>query len=164
MVALLHPETFETARRENTRSSAHSPSGTSSSVAAAPHLRVIEGGATQTSRPVNTVAMAAGALLVMLFVLFRLVQGAPPASSWEGLADVAYGAEASAAAAVPGPAPVLVDAENVRIVVEGDTLWAIAMELAPDRDPQVVVGVLAARNGGTGLQVGQRLIIPAELS
>lgn len=148
MVALLHPETFETAHPENARA----------------RLRVIEGGATQTSRPLNTLAMAGAVVLVMLFVLFRLVQGAPPASSWEGLADVAYGAEASTVSADLGPAPVLVDAESIRVVVEGDTLWAIALELAPDRDPQVVVGVLAARNGGSGLQVGQRLVIPAELS
>ncbi len=160
MVALLHPETFETPRRQT--ASDAGPAATAAD--ARPRLRVIQGGATQSSRPLNSLAMAGSALLVMLFVLFRLFQGAPPASSWEGLADVAYGSGASVAPATPGPGPVLVDAENVRVVVEGDTLWAIAMELAPDRDPAEVVGVLSARNGGTELQVGQRLIIPAELS
>ena len=145
MVALLHPENFE-------------PSAETT-----PRLRVIEGGAAKTARPVSNLAMVGAAVVVMLFVLFRLVQGAPPASSWEGLSDVAYGVDASAAP-VAGPAPVLVDAESTRVVVEGDTLWALALELAPDRDPQEVVGILAARNGGTALQVGQRLVIPAELS
>ena len=51
----------------------------------------------------------------------------------------------------------------VHVVADGDTLWAIARSVAPDADPRPVVDLLAERNGGTAIQIGQRLVIPAEL-
>jgi Tfp pilus assembly protein FimV len=80
----------------------------------------------------------------------RMVQGQPPAASFE----------ASAAAATSSPAGA---AEAVHVVAEGDTLWAIAQDLAPGRDPRPVVDALAARNGGTALRAGDLLVIPSEL-
>ena len=51
----------------------------------------------------------------------------------------------------------------VYVVQPGDTLWSIAGGLAPDRDRRDVVDRLAATNGGAGLRVGQRLVVPASL-
>ncbi len=49
-------------------------------------------------------------------------------------------------------------------VMPGDTLWAIAEDVAPAEDPRTVISEiqkLNALNGGS-LQVGQQLAIPAE--
>jgi hypothetical protein len=45
------------------------------------------------------------------------------------------------------------------IVQPGDTLWSIATEIAPDRDPREVVDALRAANGGPELEVGDRLVL-----
>lgn len=65
------------------------------------------------------------------------------------------------------PAPEALDtgtaqpvAGQVYVVQPGDTLWSIAAEIAPDRDPRAVVEALRAANGGgVALEVGQRLSI-----
>jgi len=48
------------------------------------------------------------------------------------------------------------------VVQAGDTLWSIAAAVAPDSDPRQVVDALRATNGGSDLQVGQRLTIGAD--
>lgn len=51
-------------------------------------------------------------------------------------------------------------------VHSGDTLWAIAQDVAPDVDPRDVVDEIVRLNqlpGGT-IQAGQRLAIPAQYS
>ena len=45
------------------------------------------------------------------------------------------------------------------VVQPGDTLWSIATEIAPDRDPRAVVDALREANGGPELEVGDRLIL-----
>jgi LysM domain len=45
------------------------------------------------------------------------------------------------------------------IVQPGDTLWSIASEIAPDRDPREVVDALREANGGPELEVGDRLTL-----
>jgi hypothetical protein len=45
------------------------------------------------------------------------------------------------------------------VVQPGDTLWSIATEIAPDRDPRAVVDALREANGGPKLEVGDRLIL-----
>jgi hypothetical protein len=50
-------------------------------------------------------------------------------------------------------------ADQEYIVQPGDTLWSIATEIAPDRDPREVVDALRAANGGPELEVGDRLIL-----
>ncbi|QKJ19790.1 LysM peptidoglycan-binding domain-containing protein [Microbacterium hominis] len=52
------------------------------------------------------------------------------------------------------------------IVESGDTLWAIAQQVAPAADPRDVVDDLVRLNAldGVSLQAGQRLAIPAEYS
>ena len=51
----------------------------------------------------------------------------------------------------------------VYVVRPGDTLWDLAVALAPDRDPRVVVGALERAAGGATLHPGQRIVLPASL-
>jgi nucleoid-associated protein YgaU len=46
------------------------------------------------------------------------------------------------------------------IVQPGDTLWSIALRLDPTGDPRTLVDELVQINGGSRLDVGQRLVIP----
>jgi Tfp pilus assembly protein FimV len=53
--------------------------------------------------------------------------------------------------------------EGQRYVVRsGDTLWGIAAEIAPDRDPREVVEALREVNGGPELQVGTELVLDVD--
>jgi hypothetical protein len=45
------------------------------------------------------------------------------------------------------------------VVRPGDTLWSIAEEVAPDRDPRQVVDALVAANGDATLEVGDVLTL-----
>ena len=48
--------------------------------------------------------------------------------------------------------------DETYVVQPGDTLWTIATEVAPDRDPRAVVDALRSANDGSAtLQVGARL-------
>lgn len=96
-------------------------------------------------------AIITALLILALLTFVRISQGIPPASSWDSLAPT------PAVATAPGVG------ENIHVVDAGDTLWAIAEEIAPQADVRLVVDALAQRNGGSGLQVGQRLVIPADL-
>ena len=49
------------------------------------------------------------------------------------------------------------------VVAPGDTLWEIARTLAPSADPRPLADALADLAGGTGLQPGQRIVVPARL-
>jgi Tfp pilus assembly protein FimV len=93
-------------------------------------------------------------LAVVAVVALRSAQGVPPTTSWSELA----------AASVADAAPVVEPGDHVITVTTGDTLWDIARQLAPDRDPRPLVAALTRANGGTVLQVGQRLVIPADLA
>ena len=53
--------------------------------------------------------------------------------------------------------------ESPGVVAPGDTLWAIASSLAPDTDPRPLAAALADIAGGTELQPGQRIVVPASL-
>ncbi len=46
-------------------------------------------------------------------------------------------------------------------VQPGDTLWSIAVALRPGADPRPLVDQLVALNGGTELQAGGTVLIPA---
>lgn len=120
-----------------------------------PELRVIRGG---LDRPAvdNSSWYAAGAVAVVILavVVLRIVQGGPPAP------DSANSAVASFAQVAVADVSV---GEALVVVAPGDTMWALAKALAPGRDPRPVVDVLADRNGGTALRVGQRVVVPAEL-
>jgi hypothetical protein len=94
------------------------------------------------------------AVVLGLLVAVRLVQGGPPADPW---AERGTGPRASVLA-LAGPG------DQVRVAQPGDTFWALARELAPERDPRPVVDLLVEANGGSSIQVGQRLVIPAALA
>jgi Tfp pilus assembly protein FimV len=50
------------------------------------------------------------------------------------------------------------------VVRSGDTLWAIAIRLVPDRDPRAVVDAIVERNDVTAGSIlpGQTLVVPLE--
>jgi Tfp pilus assembly protein FimV len=94
------------------------------------------------------------AALVAALVLALAVAGAVQAAVW--LADV--GSSPAPEALDPGTAQRV--AGQVYVVQPGDTLWSIAAEIAPDRDPRAVVDALREANGGgVALEAGQRLTI-----
>jgi LysM repeat protein len=48
-------------------------------------------------------------------------------------------------------------------VARGDTLWSIASELQPGRDPRPLVAAMIEANGGSTVQIGQEIVIPVRL-
>lgn len=102
--------------------------------------------------PVAGIAVAVAVVFGLLFAV-RLSQGPPPAGE---TAELTSGPRASAQA-LPDPG------DRIHIARAGDTLWSIAVGLAPDADPRPVVDALAEANGGTSIAIGQRIVIPAEL-
>jgi hypothetical protein len=60
--------------------------------------------------------------------------------------------------------PAAEDAQSITYLVQpGDTLWTIALDLAPGEDPRPLVDALDEISGGALLQPGQRLVIPDHL-
>jgi hypothetical protein len=67
---------------------------------------------------------------------------------------------ARAGVALDGPSPVAPERlPHVRTVVvqPGDSLWSIAHELAPERDPRAVVDALVEARGTTAIAPGETL-------
>ena len=67
----------------------------------------------------------------------------------------------SASVHAPEPGQVL---ESTHIVQPGETLWGIAVDLAPNEDPRPLVDALVKENGSAAIYVGQKLAIPADLA
>ena len=60
--------------------------------------------------------------------------------------------------APPGPGP---DTGQVVVVEPGDTLWSIAKEHYPNRDPRPVVDRMTAQLGGrSAIWPGERITLP----
>ncbi|MFV0523793.1 MAG: hypothetical protein ACK5RL_04770 [Acidimicrobiales bacterium] len=109
--------------------------------------------------------MAAAVFIVFgALILVRVAQGPPSAASWAELTSGSRGA--GVASSPPGgrAANAAGAGAMVRVVHWGDTYWGIATEIAPGRDPRPVVDALVAANGSSTLQVGQRIVIPADLA
>ena len=66
-------------------------------------------------------------------------------------------------ASADGSAPGEIRPAKVYVVRSGDTLWDLAVALAPDRDPRVVVDALERAAGGATVHPGQRIVLPASL-
>lgn len=49
---------------------------------------------------------------------------------------------------------------TVHVVQPGDTLWALARRLQPEGDVRPLVHRLVELNGGSSLEVGQRIVLP----
>ena len=62
-------------------------------------------------------------------------------------------------AAPPSPPP----ARHLVTVQQGDSLWSLAHEVAPDNDPREVVALIRDLNdlSTSGLTPGQELVLPA---
>jgi len=77
-----------------------------------------------------------------------------------GLVGFGGDAAADSPAEAISPNSEMVDAIEVYVVKPGDTLWAIATEVArPGEDIRPIVDELKQITGGSALDVGQRIII-----
>lgn len=118
-------------------------------------LRLVDSpphGSLRSGVPVAGIAVAVAVVFGLLFAV-RLTQGPPPTTE---AAEPTSGPRVPAPA-LPGPG------DRIHIALPGDSLWSIALGLAPDGDPRPIVDALAEANGGTSISIGQRIIVPAEL-
>lgn len=92
------------------------------------------------------VAIILVAALTLVLALGR-PDRVPPgeANPWPSTGDLSLPAE------LPG----------VYVVQPGDTLWDIALAVAPGEDPRILVHDLAEAAGGAALEPGQRIVIDA---
>ena len=120
---------------------------------ARPALRVIDGGRSRAARRrAAQYRRRRLAVLVGLVVVVALLWTVADAAT--GLLDPQRDGTASPAAAIDStPAP-------THVVQPGETLWAIAQQIAPNRDPRAVVDELVRLNGSAALTPGQRLVLP----
>lgn len=152
------------------------------------HLRVVDGGGEGAGRPgyrlrpdpatgrlvgvsrerpvasgLPTAAIVAMAVLVLGgFATIRAVQGGPAPAEGRTVAPTTL----DGGLAVAPAAATMVDeaAGDVLVLVgPGDSLWSIAEEVAPGRDPRPLVAALIEANGGVSLQIGQQIVIPGQL-
>lgn len=108
-------------------------------------------GETASNRPAQrTVRPAGGVRLVMLVGLMVVLAAAWSIAGWA--AGPGSGVDPVGAGTTP-------EAQTIVVVQPGDTLWSIAADLDPDGDLRATVDRLADRNGGSGLTVGQRLVV-----
>ena len=127
------------------------PAGVSASPAApaSPPLRSLRLPESVYRRRRAVAAMIAAAVLALAVVAAR-PDRVPPgeANPWPSAGEVSIPAE------LPG----------VYIVQPGDTLWDIAVAIAPGTDPRGLVHELADAAGGSTLEPGQQIIIDASSS
>jgi hypothetical protein len=134
MAAVIHPEFTSTTRR--------------------PALRVVEGGrsAAARRRAATFRRRRVGAFVALTLMLAGL----------STIADAAFGLLETTADRTPSAAVAAGDAPvAVHLVQPGETLWDIAAEVAPNRDPRAVVDELVELNGSASITPGQRLLLPA---
>jgi len=114
-----------------------------------PHLRVIEGGRTASSAALRTYTIRRVVVVVVLALLAVVA-----------LRVAALGVSAAVASSATATNGAV--AEVVHTTRPGDTLWGVAIRYAPEVDPRIAIDDLIALNGGAALQVGQRVLLPAE--
>jgi LysM repeat protein len=79
-------------------------------------------------------------------------------AAWAALGALG-GALTASGRSVPSPRSAVPVA--VVDVQPGDTIWSIARRVQPSGDVRPLVDRLAAAHGGTVLQVGERIVVPA---
>jgi hypothetical protein len=97
-------------------------------------------------------ALFLGVLLAGSWVLSAL-GGGPLTASGADSPTQAYGARVIVVQPV---------SRTTYVVAAGDTLWSIARSLDPDGDVRPIVDRLAASRHGRPLQVGERIVLPAD--
>lgn len=120
-------------------------------------LRVIHGGRSPEGIRMRRVYIFRRCLVAAVALLL-VVAGALVVKAVVGGLGSGVGADSGA----------LVDGSGTYLVQSGDTLWAVANEVAPDRDPRDVIDRIVDANGVNGapfdvnvpLLPGQELIIP----
>jgi hypothetical protein len=111
-------------------------------------------------RPVSRrAAMFRRRRLVALVVAVALIAGLAMAVQAIAQATSTVGPSAPEPLESEGAGPPRPVEGEVYVVQPGDTLWSIAAALAPESDPRPVVDVLRVANGGSELQVGDRLTV-----
>lgn len=70
-----------------------------------------------------------------------------------GFLTMSHPLDTAAVSAVPA-------VDGVHVVVEGETIWSIARDVAPAGEAATYVERLVAANGGATVEVGQRLRLP----
>jgi hypothetical protein len=120
-----------------------------------PRLRVLPGGGQGGRAPLRGPRPVPAR---RVFLVRRLVVAALAAVLVVLLAQGAGSVLASGAALVSSPPAASGEVYRVR---PGDTLWSVAGALAPGMDTRVAVDELSALNGGTALEVGEELRLPA---
>ena len=100
---------------------------------------------------VATAVLAMGLVLVWVALAATV---APGASAGDGAAGVLSGAGEDDGPGAGGTIAV--------VVAPGDTLWQLAREHAPDRDPRAVVTDIVALNdlGSSDVQAGAEVLVP----
>ncbi|MFO7590911.1 MAG: LysM peptidoglycan-binding domain-containing protein [Acidimicrobiia bacterium] len=82
-------------------------------------------------------------------------------TSQPGTAPGAPEADTAGLREIPGPEVPGREMPSREIVVRpGDTLWAIAVRLAPDEDPRSLVDELMAARDGAPLEPGEVIVVP----
>ena len=118
-----------------------------------PPLRVLEGGRAPAPRVERGMyrrrRVAALVLVLVLVVAFTLLATAAVARFAGGAPSAAGGPSSGVRAAAP-----------TVVVQPGDTLWAIAADVAPDADVRITVDQLIALNGSSPIVAGQELVLP----
>ena len=107
-----------------------------------------------------SLAAVAAVALVVFGVLgaIRLAQG-PIGPTGSASVQAPSSSSSSVEVDPARPAP----GDGVVVAEPGDTLWSIAVELAPGEDPRPVVSALIEANGGPSLAIGQQIVIPKQL-
>lgn len=119
-----------------------------------PHLVAVPSGSLAPRRPASPYRRRR--LIALLLVAAVTVAG------YAGLKG-AVGSLAPDPTVPASPGPRTGGAAATHVVRPGDTLWAIAEDIAAGRDVRVVVDALAEAHGSAELQVGEVVQIPAEL-